>query len=150
MSAAIRALAGTMLLAALAAAPGQAVPPPPADPTADQDRVFGEEMVRQGRYALSIPFLIEATKRDPMVPEIHVYLAFALRNAGRREEAGVHYRFALRLDPDNLWALAYYGVMLIEEGERTEAEEKLAALRRLCPDGCAERHELERAFAARR
>jgi Flp pilus assembly protein TadD len=111
--------------------------------------VFGEEMVRQGRYALSIPFLIEATKRDPMVADTHVYLAFALRQAGRRDEAGVHYRFALRLDPDNLWALAYYGVMLLEDGNRGEAEAKLAALRRLCPEGCGEREELERALAAR-
>jgi Flp pilus assembly protein TadD len=142
-----------LLLAAaavLAATRAWAVPPPPADPAADQDRVFGEEMVRQGRYELSIPFLIEATKRDPMVAETHVYLAFALRNAGRRDEAGVHYRFALRLDPDNRWGLAYYGVMLLEDGARAEAEAKLADLRRICPEGCAEREELERAFAAPR
>jgi Flp pilus assembly protein TadD len=137
------------LAALLTAAPALAIPPPPADPAADQDRVFGEEMVRQGRYALSIPFLIEATKRDPMVADTHVYLAFALRQVGRRDEAGVHYRFALRLDPDNLWALAYYGVMLLEDGNRGEAEAKLAALRRLCPEGCGEREELERALAAR-
>lgn len=138
------------LAAALAAAPAHAVPPPPADPSADQDRVFGEGLVRQGRFALSIPFLIEATKRDPMVAETHVYLAFALRQTGRPDEAGAHYRFALRLDPDNLWALAYYGVMLLETGNRVDAEAKLAALRRLCPNGCGEREELERAFALRR
>ena len=36
-------------------------------------------------------------------------------NADRREEAGAHYRFALRLEPENRWALAYYGVMLLED-----------------------------------
>jgi Flp pilus assembly protein TadD len=142
--------AALALAGLLAAAPASAVPPPPADPAADQDRVLGEEMVRQGRYDLSIPFLIEATKRDPMVAETHVYLAFALRNAGRRQEAGVHYRFALRLDPDNRWGLAYYGVMLLEDGDRGGAEAKLAELRRICPEGCAEREELERAFAVPR
>lgn len=139
---------GAVLLA-LAAAPALAVPPPLAPDDASADRAFGESLVRQGRFELSIPFLVEATKRDPMVPDLHVYLAFALRSVGRREEAGAHYRFALRLDPDNRWALAYYGVMLLEDGKREEAAEALAALRRICPDGCAEREELERAFAAR-
>jgi Flp pilus assembly protein TadD len=126
-----------------------AFPPSPAQPDADQDRVQGEALVEQGRFALSIPFLIEATKRDPMVADIHVYLAFALRNVGRREEAGVHYRFALRLEPENRWALAYYGVMLLEDGARAEAEAHLATLRRVCEATCPERDELERAFAAR-
>jgi Flp pilus assembly protein TadD len=125
-----------------------AVPPPPAANEGDQDRVLGEELVRQGRFELSIPFLIEATKRDPMVADLHVYLAFALRNAGRPDDAGVHYRFALRLDPENRWALAYYGVMLLQSGEREEAETMLAALRRVCATPCPEREELERAFAA--
>ncbi|WP_291295559.1 hypothetical protein [Elioraea sp.] len=126
-----------------------AMPPPPASPDADEDRVQGEALVDQGRFALSIPFLIEATKRDPMVADIHVYLAFALRNVGRREEAGVHYRFALRLEPENRWALAYYGVMLLEDDARAEAEAHLATLRRVCEAMCPERDELERAFAAR-
>ena len=84
-----------------------------------------------------------------IAPEIYVSLAFALRNVGRREEAAAHYRFALRLDPDNLWALAYNGVMLLEDGDRAEAGRMRDALARLCPAGCAEREELERAFAAR-
>jgi Flp pilus assembly protein TadD len=139
-----------LFLLALAAAPAAAIAPPPAEDTAaDQDRVTGEGLVRQGRFELSIPFLVEATKRDPMVADLHVYLAFALRNVGRRDEAAAHYRFALRLDPDNRWALAYYGVMLLEEGRRAEAEEKRGALARICPAGCAEREELDRAFAAR-
>lgn len=129
--------------------PAAAIAPPPANPEADQDRVQGEDYVRQGRFSLSIPFLIEATKRDPMVADIHVYLAFALRNVGRREEAGVHYRFALRLEPENRWALAYYGVMLLEDGARDQAEAHLATLRRVCERTCPERDELERAFAAR-
>ncbi len=142
----MRRLAAALVLAA---APAFAVPPPPADPTLDQDRTLGEDLVRQGRFELSIPFLVEAAKRDPMVAELHVYLAFALRNVGRREEAGAHYRFALRLDPDNRWALAYYGVLLLEEGERAEAEAMLVTLRRVCETTCPERDELERAFAAR-
>jgi hypothetical protein len=39
--------------------------------------------------------------------------------------------------------------MLLEDGDRAEAERMRDALRRLCPAGCAEREELERAFAAR-
>ncbi|WP_144183564.1 tetratricopeptide repeat protein [Elioraea rosea] len=135
-----------MLCAAGAAA---AMPPPPAQDEAGQDRITGEEYVRQGRFDLSIPFLIEATKRDPMVADLHVYLAFALRNVGRLDEAGAHYRFALRLEPENRWALAYYGVMLLEQGERAEATEMLATLRRVCETTCPERDELERAFAPR-
>ena len=142
--------APSLLLLALAAAPAAAVAPLPAEgPGIDQDRVTGEALVRQQRFELSIPFLIEAVKRDPLVPDLHVYLAFALRNAGRRDEAAAHYRFALRLDPENRWALAYYGVMLLEEGRRAEAEEKRAALARLCPTGCPEREELDSAFAGR-
>jgi Flp pilus assembly protein TadD len=138
-----------ILAAALAASAAGAVMPPPDEAAPDQDRVLGEQLVRQGRFSLSIPFLIEATKRDPMVADLHVYLAFALRNEGRREEAAAHYRFALRLEPENRWALAYYGVLLLETGHRSEAEAMHAALERVCASGCPEREELERAFSAR-
>ena len=57
-------------------------------------------------------------------------------------------RIALDLDPDHKGALEYQGELRLEQNNLPAAEANLAKLRRLCPAGCAERDDLERAIQA--
>jgi Flp pilus assembly protein TadD len=135
-----------LMLALLATWPALAVMPDAA-PEGDADRMEGERAVRTGRYELGIPFLRDALARSPNEPDIHVYLALALRQTGKPEEAARHYAEALRLEPNHKGALAYQGVLHLTQGDRAGAEANLARLRTLCPRGCVERDELAREMA---
>lgn len=136
------ALFGLVLLASGAAA---VMPDPSA--SADPDLVLGEQAVRAARYDAGIPYLRAALTRAPDEPDIHVYLALALRQTGAVADAAQHYATALRLDPDHKGALAYQGVLLTATGDRAGAERNLERLRALCPNGCNERDELARELA---
>lgn len=136
----------TILALLLVAMPALAVMPD-ATEEGDADRIEGEQAVRTGRYDLGIPFLRQALARAPHEPDIHVYLALALRQTGRSDEAARHYAEALRLAPDHKGALAYQGVLKLAAGDRAGAEANLARLRSLCPRGCVERDELARELA---
>jgi Flp pilus assembly protein TadD len=116
-------------------------------PGDDPDLAQGEQAVRTGRYDLGIPFLRAALERFPEQADIHVYLALALRQTGKPGESARHYEQALRLDPTNLGALAYQGVLKLAQGDRAGAEANLERLRTLCPRGCVERDELAREMA---
>jgi Flp pilus assembly protein TadD len=139
----IRHALGALVL--LASASWAVMPDPSA--SADPDLVLGEQAVRAARYDAGIPYLRAALTRAPDEPDIHVYLALALRQTGAAEAAAQHYATALRLDPAHKGALAYQGVLLLHTGDRAGAEANLDRLRGLCPSGCNERDELARELA---
>lgn len=131
----------------LAATPALAVLNDDVPEGHDPDLAEGTRAVRTGRYELGIPYLRAVLERAPNEPEIHVYLALALRQTGRVAEAAQHYETALRLDPDHKGAIAYQGVLKLAQGDRAGAEANLARLRTLCPNGCNERDDLARELA---
>jgi Flp pilus assembly protein TadD len=131
----------------LAATPALAVLNDDVPEGQDPDLAEGTRAVRTGRYELGIPYLRAVLERAPNEPEIHVYLALALRQTGRAEDAARHYERALALDPDHKGALAYQGVLKLAQGDRAGAEANLARLRALCPQGCNERDDLARELA---
>jgi Tfp pilus assembly protein PilF len=57
------------------------------------------------------------------------------------------YREALRLDPNDLVALAGQGEALVQKGAMTKAKENLARIERICPTSCPERAQLAAAIA---
>ncbi|RTL71245.1 MAG: tetratricopeptide repeat protein, partial [Hyphomicrobiales bacterium] len=58
------------------------------------------------------------------------------------------YRKALDFDPDHKGALEYLGELYVETGDLPKARENLARLEKLCPSGCEEREDLEKAIAS--
>ena len=54
---------------------------------------------------------------------------------------------ALDFNPDHKGALEYQGEMYVELGQLDKAKANLAKLVKLCPDGCEEREDLEKAIA---
>jgi Flp pilus assembly protein TadD len=73
-------------------------------------------------------------------------LGFSYRKTKEFDLAERNYLRALRLNPEHKVALEYMGELYLETGRRTEAEELLALLQKLCPDGCEELDDLRQAF----
>jgi len=64
------------------------------------------------------------------------------------EAAERYYNEALRIDPKHRGALEYSGELYLMKGELPKAEERLAALDKICRLPCAEYTDLKKAIAA--
>ncbi len=60
-----------------------------------------------------------------------------------------YYTKALALDPDHKGAREYLGELYVETGQLDKAKEQLVVLTRLCPTGCEELEDLQKAIAAK-
>jgi len=81
--------------------------------------------------------------------DVYNLYAFTSRKTGDRKTAATYYAKALELDPKHRGALEYQGEMFVESGDMTKARANLAQLATLCPSGCEEREDLEKAIKAR-
>jgi hypothetical protein len=75
-------------------------------------------------------------------------MGYALRKQARPDLDGAQrfYDAALRIDPRHKGALSYTGELALTRGNLPLAEQRLAALRPLCPGGCKEVSDLELAI----
>lgn len=80
--------------------------------------------------------------------DVYSLMAFSLRKTGDYARALTFYRKALDFDADHKGAHEYLGELYVETGQASKAQEQLAILARLCPQGCEEREDLERAIAS--
>ena len=80
-------------------------------------------------------------------PDVFNLLGFSYRKTGDRTNGALYYRKALDLDPLHKGALEYQGEMFVEMGDINKAKANLATLVKLCPSGCEEREDLEKAIA---
>lgn len=79
--------------------------------------------------------------------DVYNLLGFSLRKSGDLATAYTFYRKALDFDPEHKGALEYLGELYVERGELAKAREHVALLRKLCPQGCEELEDLEKAVA---
>ncbi len=79
--------------------------------------------------------------------DVYNLLGFSLRKSGDVKQAATFYAKALDFDPDHKGALEYQGEMFVEQGDIAKAKANLAKLVKLCPAGCEEREDLEKAIA---
>jgi len=80
-------------------------------------------------------------------PDVYNLLGYSLRKTGDMKNALTYYQKALDFDPDHKGALEYMGELYVEIGDIAKAKENLARLAQICPAGCEERADLERAIA---
>ncbi len=80
--------------------------------------------------------------------DLYNLLGYSLRKSGDLKTAYTFYRKALEFDPDHKGALEYLGELYVETGDIGKARENIARLQKLCPDGCEELADLEKAVAA--
>jgi tetratricopeptide (TPR) repeat protein len=86
---------------------------------------------------------------DNQQADIYNLLGLTLRKTGDLKTSLAYYTKALDLRPDYRAAREYLGELFVEMGDMAKAKDQLAALGKLCPDGCEERVDLEKAIAAR-
>jgi cytochrome c-type biogenesis protein CcmH/NrfG len=86
---------------------------------------------------------------DTQNADIYNLLGFTLRKTGDYATSLSYYTKALDLQPDHKAAREYLGELYVETGHMDKAKEQLAALTKLCPAGCEEREDLQRAIASK-
>jgi len=86
---------------------------------------------------------------DTQQADVYNLLGFTLRKTGDYETSLSYYTKALELQPDHKAAHEYLGELFVETGKLDKAKEQLAVLAKLCPSGCDERDDLQKAIAAK-
>jgi tetratricopeptide (TPR) repeat protein len=79
--------------------------------------------------------------------DVYSLLGFSLRKTGDYPTALTYYTKALDFDANHKGAREYLGELYVETGQLPKAREQLAVLEKLCPQGCEEREDLEKAIA---
>jgi tetratricopeptide (TPR) repeat protein len=72
-----------------------------------------------------------------------------LRKTGDFKTSLTYYTKALEMQPDHKAAHEYLGELYVETGNIVKAKEQLAVLAKLCPNGCEERDDLQKAISAK-
>jgi len=103
--------------------------------------------IEAGRYAAAITTLRAHVARSPNDADAFNWLGFAYRKSGQLDPAFTAYRRALSIDPRHRGAHEYLGEAYLMAGQPDKAEELLQKLAALCPDGCEQRSDLQKAIA---
>ena len=80
--------------------------------------------------------------------DVYSLMGFSLRKTGDYPTALTFYKKALDFDANHKGAREYLGELYVETGDLPKAREQLAVLEKLCPQGCEEREDLEKALAS--
>jgi tetratricopeptide (TPR) repeat protein len=79
--------------------------------------------------------------------DVYNLMGFSLRKTGDYKQAYTFYHKALDFDHAHKGALEYLGELYVETGQLDKAKENVALLKTLCPSGCEELADLEKAIA---
>jgi tetratricopeptide repeat protein len=125
-------------------------PPPVAEPAPPQTAnsfAAGRALILSGKYDAAIAELRALGYDDH--PDVAASIGFANAKLGRLGEATRWYEKALAADPNHISALAYDGMLRVQQGDATTARANLEKIRGLCGAGCREYKELAGAMQAR-
>jgi Flp pilus assembly protein TadD len=86
---------------------------------------------------------------DTQQADVYNLLGFTLRKTGDFKTSLTYYTKALELAPEHKAAREYLGELYVETGNIEKAKEQLAILAKLCPGGCEERDDLQKAISAK-
>jgi tetratricopeptide (TPR) repeat protein len=154
----LSALAGSLLFAS--PAPALDFAAPHADTHARNQFNIGVDLVQHQKFDEATEHLQVALQQFPDDLDILAYLGFAHRMIARHRVGTSHdselrlsndyYIRALDIDPRRKDFLEYMGELYLEMDDPAAADAKLAALTRVCPNGCVQRDTLATAIAAYR
>lgn len=122
---------------------------PPASVHTDS-LTLAREAIKAERWSDAIKQLEQAAEKSPNNADVFNLLGFSHRKAGTLDQAFKYYKTALALDPNHKGAHEYIGEAYLLAGDVKQAQAHLKHLQRLCPQGCEERDDLQRAVAAAR
>ena len=142
-----RAVAAMTTVIALAAACAFAADMTPPASASAETLTAAREAIKAGRWADAIKLLDEAAVKAPKDADVHNLLGYSHRKSGNLTAAFSHYKTALTLDPNHKGAHEYIGEAYVITGDMKRAQYHLKELERLCPAGCEEREDLQKAIA---
>ncbi len=99
-------------------------------------------------YAAALAELRDLAE-DTQQADVYNLLGFTLRKTGDFKTSLTYYTKALELQPDHKAAREYLGELYVETGDLEKAKQQLAILDKLCPGGCEEREDLQKAISAK-
>jgi Flp pilus assembly protein TadD len=145
-------LASTALLASLGLAP--ALMPAPAFAVDNMESTDAPDLssvrakIKAKDYAAALTELRDIAE-DTQQADVYNLLGYTLRKTGDFKTSLTYYTKALELQPDHKAAREYLGELYVETGNIEKAKEQLAVLAKLCPSGCEEREDLQKAISAK-
>jgi tetratricopeptide (TPR) repeat protein len=145
-------LASTALVFSLGLAP--ALMPAPAfavdnmESTDAPDLTSVRAKIKANDYAAALAELRDLAE-DTQQADVYNLLGFTLRKTGDFKTSLTYYTKALEMQPDHKGAREYLGELYVETGNIEKAKEQLAILAKLCPSGCEEREDLQKAISAK-
>ena len=145
-------MAGTALLVSLGLAP--ALIPAPAFAVDNMESTDAPDLssvrakIKAKDYAAALTELRDIAE-DTQQADVYNLLGFTLRKTGDFKTSLTYYTKALELQPDHKAAREYLGELYVETGNMEKAKEQLAVLAKLCPAGCEEREDLQKAISAK-
>jgi cytochrome c-type biogenesis protein CcmH/NrfG len=145
-------LASTALLVSLSLAP--ALVPAPAFAVDNMESTDAPDLssvrakISAKNYAAALTELRDIAE-DTQQADVYNLLGFTLRKTGDFKTSLTYYTKALELQPDHKAAREYLGELYVETGNMEKAKEQLAVLAKLCPAGCEEREDLQKAISAK-
>lgn len=95
------------------------------------------QALRAGRLAEGIPILervLRAMQQGPIAGSVHNDLGMAYWQSGKTDDAKAHFKKAVKLAPQNPFALNCYGSFLLSQRQTDEAAEMIKRAAALKPD----------------
>lgn len=131
---------------AVTASVGQGAPPAPLDPRAAALIAQGRAALSAGQADQAVDDFESALAVQPGHVAIYLNLAEATRKQGMQGKALHYYREALKIEPNNTYAIAGEGEALVEKGAVEKARRNLARLQQMCGATCSPAAELAAAI----
>ena len=126
------------------APPVQIVQPPATDTFA-----AARALILSGKYQQAIDVL--RGLRDDTNPDVAASIGYAYSMLGRLDDAKLWLDRALSTNPDHVWALAYSGMLRVQQDDVPSAQRDLEKVAALCGGtGCIAYRELAEAIASKR
>ena len=145
-------IASTALLVSIGLAP--ALMPAPAFAVDNMESTDAPDLssvrakIKAKDYAAALTELRDIAE-DTQQADVYNLLGFTLRKTGDFKNSLTYYTKALELQPDHKAAREYLGELYVETGNMEKAKEQLGVLAKLCPAGCEEREDLQKAISAK-
>ncbi|MBN8991105.1 MAG: tetratricopeptide repeat protein [Rhizobiales bacterium] len=140
------ALAALALIAGLGLSPARAVDNMTSTDAPDLTSVRAK--IKAKDYAGALAQLRELAD-DVQHADVYNLMGFTLRKTGDFKTSLTYYNKAIEMQPDHKAAREYLGELYVETGNMEKAREQLAVLAKLCPGGCEEREDLQKAINAK-
>lgn len=87
-------------------------------------------LIKARRYDEAIALLMASGRLDSA--DVRNWIGYSHRKMKRMEEARIHYEAALRIDPDHVATLEYFGEWHVEMGQLDGARAMLARIEAIC------------------